>query len=80
MWQLKGCPKCGGDVFADWDSAAKEWHRVCLQCSHRSYVGEKAEETESGIAAEPAGSFSGGDREWLKYWESTLEQLTPAWR
>ena len=32
MWRLKGCPKCGGDVYVDRDHDG--WHEECLQCGH----------------------------------------------
>lgn len=30
MWRFKGCPKCGGDVFVDYDVSG--WYEQCLQC------------------------------------------------
>lgn len=32
MWRLKGCPKCGGDVFVDRDISG--WYEQCLQCGY----------------------------------------------
>jgi len=32
MWRLKGCPKCGGDVFIDRDMNG--WYEQCLQCGY----------------------------------------------
>lgn len=32
MWQVKGCPRCGGDVFIDRDHYG--WYRECLQCGY----------------------------------------------
>jgi ribosomal protein S27AE len=32
-WRLKGCPRCGGDVFIDKD--LDNWYEQCLQCSYR---------------------------------------------
>jgi len=34
MWKLKGCPRCGGDVFIDRD--LHDWYEQCLQCGYRS--------------------------------------------
>ena len=31
MWRFKGCPRCGGDVFIDYD--LNGWYEECLQCS-----------------------------------------------
>ena len=33
MWKLKGCPRCGGDIFIDRDLDG--WHEQCLQCSYQ---------------------------------------------
>lgn len=33
MWRLKGCPKCGGDLFIDKD-VENNWYAQCLQCSY----------------------------------------------
>ncbi len=30
-WQLKGCPRCGGDMYVDKDIDG--WYTKCLQCS-----------------------------------------------
>jgi ribosomal protein S27AE len=32
-WQLKTCPRCGGDVFTASD--VDGWYQECLQCSYR---------------------------------------------
>ena len=32
MWRFKGCPKCGGDVFIDYD--LNGWYEECLQCGY----------------------------------------------
>ena len=36
MWKLKGCPRCGGDIFTDrdWDG----WFQQCLQCGYLQYM------------------------------------------
>jgi len=33
MWRLKGCQRCGGDVFIDKDEYG--WYQECLQCGRR---------------------------------------------
>jgi ribosomal protein S27AE len=32
MWRLRGCPKCGGDVFLEKDISG--WYERCLQCGY----------------------------------------------
>jgi hypothetical protein len=32
MWRFKCCPKCGGDVFVDYD--INGWYEECLQCGY----------------------------------------------
>jgi len=32
MWKLKGCPRCGADVFFERDEWG--WYEECLQCGH----------------------------------------------
>ncbi|MFH1663087.1 MAG: hypothetical protein ABH934_04135 [Chloroflexota bacterium] len=32
MWRMKGCPKCGGDVFLDIEESMLLDH--CLQCGY----------------------------------------------
>jgi len=41
MWKLKGCPRCGGDMFVE--NSPNGWHEQCLQCSY-----------ERDLEAEPA--------------------------
>lgn len=31
MWKLKGCPRCGGDVFTSFDNSCG--YEQCLQCA-----------------------------------------------
>ncbi len=33
VWKLKGCPRCGGDVFLDRDEENR-WYEQCLQCGY----------------------------------------------
>ncbi|MFO8100980.1 MAG: hypothetical protein R6U37_02260 [Dehalococcoidia bacterium] len=71
MWRFRACPKCGGDVYIDQDPITGEWQQVCLQCSHRRYVSEEADEKGLTDPGEPVGAVTGGDKEWQRYWEST---------
>jgi len=32
-WLVRGCPRCGGDMFIDKDLDG--WYEQCLQCSYR---------------------------------------------
>ena len=32
MWKIKACPRCQGDLFADYDEAGMFDH--CLQCGY----------------------------------------------
>jgi ribosomal protein S27AE len=58
MWRFKGCPKCGGDVFIDYD--LNGWYEECLQCGYlrdlktilqvREEKHEKAEKKELALA------------------------------
>ena len=32
MWKLKACPRCGGDIFPDWEQHV--WFEHCLQCGY----------------------------------------------
>lgn len=44
MWRLKGCPKCGGDVFIDHDMNG--WYEQCLQCGYLHDLGAMLEVKE----------------------------------
>ncbi len=37
-WKLKGCPRCGGDVYIDRDMDG--WYEQCLLCAHRRELKE----------------------------------------
>jgi tRNA(Ile2) C34 agmatinyltransferase TiaS len=32
IWELKKCPRCGGDMFIDGDIYG--WYEKCLQCAY----------------------------------------------
>ncbi|MFO8009419.1 MAG: hypothetical protein R6U89_01265 [Dehalococcoidia bacterium] len=34
----KFCPKCGGNVFPDWECREGKWFEFCLQCGFRHYL------------------------------------------
>lgn len=36
MLRLKGCPRCNGDVYFDWDFYG--WFEQCLQCGYMHYL------------------------------------------
>ena len=38
IWKLKGCPRCGGDLYLDNDEY--DWYETCLQCSFRQELKE----------------------------------------
>ena len=47
MWNLKGCPRCGGDIYLDRDRYG--WYEQCLQCGYLSELQSLAEFKE-GLA------------------------------
>jgi ribosomal protein S27AE len=49
VWKLKGCPRCGGDVFIDREFDV--WYAQCLQCSHRHEVNTVAESRKQPVTA-----------------------------
>jgi DNA-directed RNA polymerase subunit M/transcription elongation factor TFIIS len=32
MWKFRSCPKCGGDLYVDYD--LNGWYEQCLQCGY----------------------------------------------
>lgn len=32
MWKFRSCPKCGGDLYVDYD--LNGWYEECLQCGY----------------------------------------------
>lgn len=38
MGGVRKCPKCGGDIFLDWDIGDGVWYEYCLQCAYRHYL------------------------------------------
>ncbi len=36
MWNIKGCPRCGGDMFLDWELHV--WYESCLQCGYEEVL------------------------------------------
>jgi len=53
MWKLKGCPKCGGDVFLEKDPSG--WYERCLQCGYNRdmVVVFEAKQQPAGKKKEP---------------------------
>lgn len=47
MWKLKGCPRCGADVFLDKDEYG--WYEQCLQCGYLCDL-----ESIAGLREQPA--------------------------
>ncbi len=41
MWKIKGCTRCGGDLFLDRDQYG--WQEHCLQCGYRGDLESIAE-------------------------------------
>jgi len=35
-WNLKGCPRCGGDTYIDKDTDG--WYESCLMCGYSGYA------------------------------------------
>ena len=56
MWKLKGCNRCGGDVYIDRDLYG--WYEACLQCGKRVELPQVA-----GPGHKFAGTKSGASRE-----------------
>lgn len=44
MLKLKGCPRCSGDVYFDWDFYG--WFEQCLQCGYMHYMHTTAKAEE----------------------------------
>jgi len=58
MMRLKGCPRCNGDLFFDWDFYG--WYEQCIQCGHMRYLeasseAEKRQRTRKKELAPQAG-------------------------
>jgi DNA-directed RNA polymerase subunit M/transcription elongation factor TFIIS len=47
MWELKKCPRCGGDMFIDKDIYG--WYEKCLQCSYCSELRSFDEIQQSSV-------------------------------
>ena len=47
VWKLKGCPRCGGDVYLDSD--LNGWYEQCLQCSQRHELKDIRQFQEPGM-------------------------------
>ena len=53
---LKGCKRCGGDMWAELDIVSRREDLVCIQCAHR-------QEIPAALAAPSAADGNGGTRE-----------------
>ena len=52
MYQLRGCPKCHGDLYAGQDIYGA--YLSCVQCGRYYAVGEAADRSEYEEASAPA--------------------------
>ncbi|MFH1032189.1 MAG: hypothetical protein V1767_06475 [Chloroflexota bacterium] len=50
IWKLKGCPRCGGDLFLDKDFDS--WDEQCLQCAYRRELTKVSRFSEQPMEAE----------------------------
>ena len=60
MWKIKGCPRCGGDLFIEKD--LNGWHEQCLQCSYNHELRDlpKLGKHASSKGKEPTGASVDG--------------------
>ena len=47
-WNLKGCPRCGGDTFIDRDLDG--WYESCLMCGYSGSVPRVASPAAKAVA------------------------------
>jgi hypothetical protein len=57
MWKLKGCKRCGGDVFIDKDEFG--WYKECLQCGHRAELPTIAEPRQQPVVVQKEPALAG---------------------
>lgn len=57
LW-IKGCPKCGGDMYRDRDIMGH--YRQCLQCGYTFYERRRREERQPVEAPAPHSRSSEG--------------------
>jgi hypothetical protein len=58
-WKIKGCPRCGGDTYADRDIDG--WHESCILCGYsrdlpRIRKSSLPDEEDGRIANDASGS------------------------
>jgi len=54
MLRLKGCPRCSGDVYFDWDFYG--WFEQCLQCSYTHYLHNAVKAEKETRASKKSGA------------------------
>jgi len=59
-WNLKACPRCGGDMFID--RGLNGWYQQCLQCSYQHELKDLAEFEEQPTEREKELANAGGTR------------------
>lgn len=47
MWDVKGCPRCNGDLFVDYDEDGMFNH--CLQCGYTGNINSNCLVAESPL-------------------------------
>lgn len=62
---LKGCPRCGGDMFVEQDLGSSDL--VCLQCSHRQ-----------AMSPELLSSYQERKRRYARWLEEQRSEKIPA--
>ena len=60
MWKVKGCPRCGGDLFIDRD--LDSWYEQCLQCAYQHELRNIVEFKEQPAQKEGESASARGHR------------------
>jgi hypothetical protein len=66
-WRFKGCPKCGGDLFVDYD--LNGWYEECLQCGYLhdlNTILEVREEKPATAVKKPELALAGQHRKAMR--------------
>jgi len=53
-WRFKGCPKCGGDLFPEYDIETGDTDMSCLQCGHKEYLRKESRRCQIKTAKDRA--------------------------
>ncbi len=67
MWRFKGCPKCGGDLFVDYD--LNGWYEECLQCGYLhdlNTILEVREQKAEKLESKPELALAGHHRKAMR--------------